>query len=1140
MEPSGNSPDNNVNSLQEHPHQPSQPQQHHQPQQQNASTAQQQPHPQTSSLERLSRPMAFDKMEILVREMQDQECGVPVRSQKLFLTSIPSAFMGYDLIEWLMEHLSIEESEALNIANQLCLHGYFFPVSDSKTLVVKDDSSLYRFQTPYYWPWQHKTPDNVEYAIYLVKRSLRNKQRHGLEDYEVDALASLHKNLKAKWDFITMQAEEQVKLSKDRKKGDKIVADSQERAFWRVYRPPPGQFTPLESCPVPSRDRQGKPRRRTSEDVQREVVYLKSSLGRTRIKMSQACEFLSQYWDTFSDYDFFLQSALPSNPWVTEDQTFWALNNSIVDIPTEKRVKRWAISIEELVSDPTGLQEFTNYLRKEYSHENIRFWITVNDLRRSAHSQIARKVREIYEEFLEPGAPCEINIDSKTMEKVQIGLKTPSRFTFDAASEHIYALLLKKDCYPRFIRSEHYKTLLGRGIQPQHKKRFFNFGGPPKKKSSTTATPNLGLLSQTPSMSSNAPTTVQALSRRRGSDRSLTGSAHELAVCGVKDASNKVPHSHSQSNLSDIPYSVLIYRGDMPSGNGDAVSGGSSCNKEVPNVIASTATGVHNASKNYPEGTKLMPENSETNLAPGAASSSVCPWDDIGTGDNTAVSVSVCPWEEEEPPTTSKQAIASSSSDISEISERMRKTCGLRQNTLDCEMLPSGKRLAPISTEPRRASITITPRLCDMPLSFRQQSGPTTTTNIEHQPSFDKSKKVESTVETIPTVTKSSKTDLKSHSSSSLAATQCDTASIPSTSSPQLPTKTRSFDDRECLRAATASVSDTESEAANTKGIDSGSTKVTDDVCHDKRKSSENISLHCENMEQNNTNVGQHEQISAALSIASDTNLEASSLLSDDAKVRSESLTLSASPPKITVMCAPCIDDILAETAAQQAEKIECDVSDSEEIIAQTKQTDDEPLTTTITTTVVVVQCSTGVDSRKSSTSPDTSNLKLSLERKTSDEAPMIQQDDLSPSMDEYEECHPTRGDYQYDTLTGGEVLVPGCVAPAPTPAPLIAPLAEIEIDPPDDDIAVTGIEKTTTIDSVTNLDTESTAKLQQPQQSRTKKKKQKSTDKGDGVQPKPNEEKNRNAICPWEDEEDGPSTSDDKFVKTYSTLGYL
>lgn len=134
--------------------------------------------------------------------------------------------IGYDLIEWLTERLDIEESEALNLAHQLCLHGYFFPIND-KSLIVKDDSSLYRFQSPFYWPWQHKAPDNVDYAIYLVKRSLRNKQRHGLEEHETETLANLHKNLKGKWDFITMQAEEQVKVAKDRKKNEKNVADSQ-------------------------------------------------------------------------------------------------------------------------------------------------------------------------------------------------------------------------------------------------------------------------------------------------------------------------------------------------------------------------------------------------------------------------------------------------------------------------------------------------------------------------------------------------------------------------------------------------------------------------------------------------------------------------------------------------------------------------------------------------------------------------------------------------------------------------------------------------------------------------------------------------------------------------------------------------
>lgn len=74
-------------------------------------------------------------------------------------------------------------------------------------------------------------------------------------------------------------------------------------------------------------------------------------------------------------------------------------------------------------------------------------------------------------EFLAPGAPCEINIDGKTMEKVQQEMKNPTRFTFDAAQEHVYTLLLKKDCYPRFIRSEHYKNLLAAGIQPSQKKR---------------------------------------------------------------------------------------------------------------------------------------------------------------------------------------------------------------------------------------------------------------------------------------------------------------------------------------------------------------------------------------------------------------------------------------------------------------------------------------------------------------------------------------------------------------------------------------------------------------------------------------------------------------------------------------------
>lgn len=84
---------------------------------------------------------------------------------------------------------------------------------------------------------------------------------------------------------------------------------------------------------------------------------------------------------------------------------------------------------------------------------------------------LIQSYREFSSEFLKPGAQCEINIDGKTMEKIHQEMQNPSRFTFDAAQDHIYTLLLKKDCYPRFIRSDYYKNLLANGKQPSQKKR---------------------------------------------------------------------------------------------------------------------------------------------------------------------------------------------------------------------------------------------------------------------------------------------------------------------------------------------------------------------------------------------------------------------------------------------------------------------------------------------------------------------------------------------------------------------------------------------------------------------------------------------------------------------------------------------
>uniref|UniRef100_A0A0A1WP13 Regulator of G-protein signaling 7 n=1 Tax=Zeugodacus cucurbitae TaxID=28588 RepID=A0A0A1WP13_ZEUCU len=1165
---------------------------------------------QQQTIEKLARPMAFDKMEALVRTMQNDEKPVPVRVQKTFLSNIPSAFMGYDLIEWMMDRLIIEESEALSIANQLCLHGYFFPVNDTKTLAVKDDSSLYRFQTPYYWPWQHKPPDNVEYAIYLAKRSLRNKQRHALEEYETEALASLHKSLKGKWDFITMQAEEQVRLAKERKKGDKIVVDSQERAYWRVHRPPPGQFTPLEPCPIPSRDRQGfKPnKKKTVEDVQREVDYLRKSLNRTRMKMSQACESLVAYSETFAEYDFFLQPVLPSNPWVTEDTTFWQLNNSFVETPTEKRVKRWAISIEELVSDPTGLQEFTSFLEKEYSHENIRFWIAVNRLRRSAHSQVPRKVKEIYEEFLKPGAPCEINIDGKTMESVLKGLKNPSRFTFDSASEHIYTLLLKKDCYPRFIRSDHYKRLLEAGVPPSHKKRFFNFGGVSSAKKKMTAAlssqPNLGEGTSAKNISGASGSMMTApppgnLARRRGSDRSLTGSAHELAVIGVnKDVTSKVPHSHSQSNLSEMPYSSeSIYRGDMPQ-------------LQVTDVAVQNATlgNRESSSRSLQETTKPKAARLETTVE--SSSSAVCPWDvpdeppDIQAPtplQKSQIKLSICPWEQEGDPApvavnTAKSAthrLTSTSSDITDVSDRIQRNLGIRhQNTVDSG--EASKRLVPNFTEQRRASMSFTQsRLSEYQFG---QTSVSAKTSSSPSPTVGSQSVVGSVLPAPPP-------PLFTQSIATIAAvTAISSSSAIVTKDPPSSSDAEVEDE---LNKLAISQRNSESSASEMCALPPPTptpppiTKVT------PPPPDENICPYYQTVEVISCESSQSDLVCGAERSGGSGNSDNGSIVLSETEIEipvqevqielvesydfQEGKSPQLSTPSIHV--EEEMDDVPirdseqspAEDYATEAVTPRTPITsrgnsrpetpEMEQTLLPAATTPDilqSPQLRTSTSSGALLVTASVIPPPPPAIGPMEEEEQLRVEEEIA--AAQETQEELSPTTDEYQEGlqFDTDGkeDYEYDIVDTDTQA--GYIPPAPTPAPSMAPLAEMDIDTVDDEPceepcsmqefhelpeipttptpAVNMYEvPPTIIESVIPVVTEEVKKRRKKRSAEGKKilsvdeKEQKASTSAGGageVVSGAKSETDRNTVCPWEDE--NVTTSDGTFVKTYATLGYL
>ncbi|XP_010946942.2 regulator of G-protein signaling 9 isoform X2 [Camelus bactrianus] len=408
--------------------------------------------------------MAFlQKIETLVKDMQDPETGVRMQSQKITVASVPHAMMGSEVLQWIIQRLWISNLEAQNLGNFIVKYGYIYPLQDPKNLVLKPDSSLYRFQTPYFWPTQQWPAEDTDYAIYLAKRNIKKKGI--LEEYEKENYNFLNRKINYKWDFVVMQAKEQYRAGKERNKADRYALDCQEKAYWLVHRCPPGMNNVLDY----GLDRVTNPnevQKQTVVSVRKEIMYYRQALMRSTVKSSVSLGGIVKYSEQFSSNDAIMSGCLPSNPWITDDTQFWDLNAKLVEIPTKMRVERWAFNFSELIRDPKGRQSFQYFLKKEFSGENLGFWEACEDLKYGDQSKVKEKAEEIYKLFLAPGARRWINIDGKTMDITVKGLKHPHRYVLDAAQTHIY-MLMKKDSYARYLKSPIYKEMLAKAIEPQ-------------------------------------------------------------------------------------------------------------------------------------------------------------------------------------------------------------------------------------------------------------------------------------------------------------------------------------------------------------------------------------------------------------------------------------------------------------------------------------------------------------------------------------------------------------------------------------------------------------------------------------------------------------------------------------------------
>jgi len=297
---------------------------------------------------------------------------------------------------------------------------------------------------------------------------MQNKTRLELADYEAESLARLQKMFSRKWEFIFMQAEAQSKVDKKRDKLERKVLDSQERAFWDMHRPMPGCVNTTE-VDIKKACRLNKPSGRSGGNsvvsteqaiaaLQKEIAFIKSRLDRSNIKMSKVAESYIAYFEQYIEYDPFFTPPDIANPWISDNPEFWEQDKQGKDIAA-RRVKRWAFSLQELLNDPVGREQFAKFLDKEFSGENLKFWDAVQELKALPQCQVADRVSVIWAEYLGPDASCPVNVDSHSNDITKKNMLKPDRWTFDTAAAHVYHLM-KTDSYSRYLRSEMYKDFL--------------------------------------------------------------------------------------------------------------------------------------------------------------------------------------------------------------------------------------------------------------------------------------------------------------------------------------------------------------------------------------------------------------------------------------------------------------------------------------------------------------------------------------------------------------------------------------------------------------------------------------------------------------------------------------------------------
>ncbi|XP_015440026.1 PREDICTED: regulator of G-protein signaling 17 isoform X2 [Dufourea novaeangliae] len=122
-------------------------------------------------------------------------------------------------------------------------------------------------------------------------------------------------------------------------------------------------------------------------------------------------------------------------------------------------VRTWGSSFEKMMRHTAGRELFREFLRSEFSEENIAFWMACEQLKRENDAEmVEKKAQFIYKEYISTDSSKEVSLDSRVREIVNHNMTQPTPHTFDEAQQQIYTLM-QRDSYPRFVNSDIYRRM---------------------------------------------------------------------------------------------------------------------------------------------------------------------------------------------------------------------------------------------------------------------------------------------------------------------------------------------------------------------------------------------------------------------------------------------------------------------------------------------------------------------------------------------------------------------------------------------------------------------------------------------------------------------------------------------------------